>query len=78
MTLKYMDQRNEARESLKSTRRKLDAERAENIANKKVVREAILAKNNIAHRLPREKSTFAESFAMIWGRLMSTISQPKS
>lgn len=60
MNLKHMDQRNEMRESLKATKRKLDAERAENTANKKVARAAILAKNEDSSQASARKKHIRE------------------
>lgn len=56
MTLKYMDQRNEARGFLTDTKKKLDAERAENVANKKISRQAILAKTGFCSQASERKN----------------------
>lgn len=50
-----MDQRNEARDCLTATKSKLDAERAENVANKKIVRQAILAKTKFCSQASERK-----------------------
>lgn len=55
MTLKNMDQRKEERDSLTATKRKLDVDRAENVANKKIVRQAILAKNEFCSQASERK-----------------------
>lgn len=55
MSLTDMDQRKEARGSLTDTKKKLDAERAENVANKKSSRQAILAKSEFCSQATKRK-----------------------
>ena len=55
MSLEDMNQRKEARGSLKDAKKKLDAERAENVANKKNSRQAILSKNELCSQASKRK-----------------------
>ena len=77
MSLADMGQRKEAHGSLTDAKKKLDAERAENVANKSIIGRPSFRRPSFAHRHQRGKSTSVRNYVMIWIQLMSKISQPE-